>query len=191
MNHPKNRVCPVELSGPLDNRFRKWFQHPRKILSNYLKEGMTVLDIGCGPGFFTIEMARMVGESGRVIAADLQKEMLWKLENKIERTPLEDRIVLHQCASNRIGIEEKVDFALAFYMVHEIPDQDAFFKELATILKPDGKVLIAEPPFHVTRKAFIEMIKTACGTGFKADAGPKILFSKTILLLLKDEDDSL
>lgn len=52
MNEVKNRVCPVELAGSLDNKIRKWFQNPQKILAPYIKEGMKVLDIGCGPGFF-------------------------------------------------------------------------------------------------------------------------------------------
>jgi hypothetical protein len=61
----KNRVCPVERAGSLDNRFRRLLQNPRKILGPYIEEGMTVLDLGCGPGFFSIEIAQMVGKSGR------------------------------------------------------------------------------------------------------------------------------
>ena len=74
-NSPKH-VCPVEMARSLDNIFRIWFQNPRKILAPFIREGMTVLDIGCGPGFFSTEIAEMVGPSGRVIACDLQKEML-------------------------------------------------------------------------------------------------------------------
>ena len=53
------RVCPVEIAGGLDNRVRRWIQNPRKILSPYIKVGMKVMDIGCGPGFFSNEMAEM------------------------------------------------------------------------------------------------------------------------------------
>ena len=76
MTNEKNRVCPVTLAGGLDNTIRKWLQNPRKILGPYIKEGMIVLDVGCGPGFFSIELAQMVGNSGRVVAADLQEGML-------------------------------------------------------------------------------------------------------------------
>jgi ubiquinone/menaquinone biosynthesis C-methylase UbiE len=78
MGDGKNRVCPTAIAGYLDNRFRRWFQNPRKILGPYIKEGMTVLDLGCGPGFFSIDIAQMVGKSGRVIASDLQVGMLHK-----------------------------------------------------------------------------------------------------------------
>jgi ubiquinone/menaquinone biosynthesis C-methylase UbiE len=82
----KNHVCPVAIARFLDNRVRRWVQDPRKILSPYIKEGMTVLDIGCGPGFFTVDIARLVGKSGRVIAADLQEGMLRRLKEKIRKT---------------------------------------------------------------------------------------------------------
>jgi ubiquinone/menaquinone biosynthesis C-methylase UbiE len=178
----KNRVCPVERAGVLDNRFRRWLQDPWKILSPYINEGMTVLDFGCGPGYFTIDIAQMVGESGRVIAADLQEGMLQKLKRKIHETELEERITLHRCEKNKIGLTEKVDFALAFYVVHELPDQQEFFKELESVLQPSGQALVVEPPFHVSKAAFLETIGTARKAGLKPVEWPKMLFSKTVIL---------
>ena len=61
---------------------RRLLQNPRKILSPFIKEGMTVLDLGCGPGFFSLDMAHMVGSAGRAIAVDLQQGMLIKLREK-------------------------------------------------------------------------------------------------------------
>jgi ubiquinone/menaquinone biosynthesis C-methylase UbiE len=143
---------------------------------------MTVLDLGCGPGFFSIDIAQMVGKTGRVIASDLQEGMLQKLRDKIQGTELEGRIILHQSQKNRIGVSENVDFVLAFYMIHEIPNQERFFNEMGTIVKPNGQVLIVEPPFHVSEKAFEEMIRTAQGSGFKPAARPKVLLSKAVIL---------
>ena len=182
MSNKRNRVCPVELSGSLDNRLRRWLQDPRKILSPYIKEGMTVLDVGCGPGFFSIDLARMVGKSGRVIAADLQEGMLQKLRNKIQGTDIEERITLHKCLANKIGVLENVDFVLAFYVVHEIPDQEGFFSEIRTILKSEGQLFIAEPPFHVSKTAFEKMVERAKDYGFTPVERPKVLFSKTVIL---------
>jgi len=75
----------------------------------------------------------MVGKSGRVIAVDLQEGMLQRLRHKIRETKIEERITLHRCKDNKIGLSEKVDFALAFYVIHEIPNQGEFFKELFSI----------------------------------------------------------
>jgi len=180
--YEKNRVCPVTLAGGLDNRIRRWLQNTRKILGPYIKEGMTVLDVGCGPGFFSIELAQMVGKSGRVIASDLQEGMLRKLRDKIQGTELEERITLHMCEKNKLGLSEGVDFILAFYMVHEIPNQEDFFKEIKSILKPNGQVFIVEPPFHTSKTAFEEMVKKAKDAGFTPVERPKVLFSKTVIL---------
>ena len=182
MSDRKNRVCPVERAGSLDNRIRRWVQNPQKILSPYIKPGMTVLDIGCGPGFFSLEMAQLVGASGRVIASDLQEGMLRKLKEKIRGTELEARITLHKCEENKVSVLDKVDFILVFYMLHEVPDQEEFLDEIKSILKPNGQVLIVEPPFHVSKSAFEEIIRKACSTGFILTDRPKVFLSKTAAL---------
>ncbi len=182
MDNRKNRVCSVERAGRLDNRFRRWVQNPRKILSPYIREGMTVLDFGCGSGYFTVAIAQMVGKSGRVIAADMQEGMLQKLRHRIHKTELEKRITLHRCKENRIGLSEKVDFALAFYVIHELPNQGGFFEELESTLQRGGQVLVVEPPFHVSKSAFLETIRNAQDAGFKLDVGPKVTFNKTVIL---------
>ena len=178
----KNRVCPVERAGGLDNSIRKFLQNPRRILRDYVKEGMTVLDVGCGPGVFTVEMANMVGDSGKVIAADLQEGMLQKLANKIKGTGLEKRIKLHKCESDKIGISDSVDFVLAFYMIHEVPDHGGFFEEIRGLLKPDGRLLVVEPKFHVSKIAFAEMIRLTEKLGFKVIEMPGVFFSRTVTL---------
>ena len=67
MEATANKICPVEKADSLNSRFRRWLQNPKKILGKYIEESMTVLDFGCGPGFFSIELAKMVGSSGRII----------------------------------------------------------------------------------------------------------------------------
>ena len=182
MNDKNNHVCPVERAGSLDNKFRRWLQNPQKILRPYIEKGMTVLDIGCGPGFFSIDMAQLVGKSGRVIASDLQEGMLRKLRDKIQGTELEERFALHRCEENKIGVSENVDFILIFYMFHEVPNQKEFLNEIGSILKPNGQVLIVEPPFHVSKPAFEEIIRKARNAGFTLVERPKVLFSKTAVL---------
>ena len=182
MSNRNNRVCPVERAGSLDSRIRRWLQNPQKILRPYIEEGMTVLDVGCGPGFFSIDMAQMVGKSGRVIASDLQEGMLQKVRDKIKGTELEKRITLHKCEENKIGVSEHVDFVLLFYMVHEIPHKEEFFNEIGTILRPNGQVLIVEPPFHVSKSALEETVRKARNAGFADVEGSNVLFSKTVIL---------
>jgi ubiquinone/menaquinone biosynthesis C-methylase UbiE len=183
MNQNKSRVCPTELAGSLDNKLRRWFQNPQKIIAPYVKAGMTVVDVGCGPGFFSVEMARIVGLTGKVIAVDLQQGMLEKLRSKIKGTEAEKIIQLQKAEEDRIGVLEKADFIVCFYMVHEVPDKDNFFRQLKNILAGNGRILIVEPPFHVSKKEFAKTLGIAKSAGLAASLGPKIFLSQTAILM--------
>ncbi|KAF0140856.1 MAG: methyltransferase type 11 [Stygiobacter sp.] len=182
MSKQNTDICSVEHAGGLDNRFRRLFQNPQKILSPYLKKGETALDVGCGPGFFTLDMGKLVGETGRVIGADLQEGMLNIVSAKIKGTVLENRIVLHKCGQDKIGITEKVDFVLMFYMVHEVPNKNSLFSEIARLLNPNGKVLLVEPPIHVSKAAFEETLQIARNCGLKVISRPKMFPDKVAVL---------
>lgn len=182
MRKEKNRICPVERSKMLDNSFRKWLQNPRKILGPYLKPGMTVMDVGCGPGYFSIDMAQMVGNSGKVIAVDLQDGMLERLYKKIVGTELQERIVLHQCQEDEIGVVEDIDFVLLFYVAHEFSDPNAYFEEIASMLKPEGKMMIVEPSFHVSKSDFMETVRKAEQAGLVATEILKVFLSRSVLM---------
>ncbi len=175
-------MCPAAISGILDNKIRRWFQKPSKILEPYVKEGMTVLDLGCGSGFFSIEIAWMVGSSGLVIASDLQEGMLHKLRKKIQGTELEERIVLHKCKEDVIGISEMVDLTIAFYMLHEVAKPEKTLNELASIVKANGLLFIAEPYLHVSAKSFDKTIRMALDNGFTIVERPKVFLSRAVVL---------
>lgn len=178
----KNRVCPVKHAGSFDIFWRKWFQDPYRILTPFIREGMTVIDYGCGPGFFTIPMANLVGESGTVLAVDIQEGMLEILKAKIKDSKFKKCISPHKCGEEEIGISDSVDFILAFYVVHEISRQNLFFRELHSILKPKCLVYIVEPPFHVSKSAFLKSLEIAQLNGFVLENSPGILFNRTALL---------
>jgi len=175
-------VCSWRHAWGLDNRIRKLVQNPYKIVGNYIEEGQTILDLGCGPGVFSLAMAEMVGETGKVISVDIQEEMLQILKRKSEQAGLGSRIIFHQSQPNKIGISEKVDFVLAFYVVHEVPNIESFLREVAILLKPLGKLLIVEPKFHVSKSSFEETIRVAESVGLKPISWPKVFFSRAVLL---------
>ena len=181
----QKHVCPAGMAGGLDSSIRKLLQNPQKILKPFIKEGMTVLDVGCGPGFFSVEIAKLLNGSGKVIAADVQEDMLNIIRKKITGTALEQRIELHQSNYDSIGVTEKVDFVLAFWMVHEVQNQKQFLEELTSILKPNGLMLIIEPKIHVPKKAFGTMVDMLKERGFTIVETPKVFFSRAIVLTKK------
>ncbi|MCP4219434.1 MAG: class I SAM-dependent methyltransferase [bacterium] len=176
-------VCSNKMAFLFDNWVRKPFKHPKKIVGEYIKEGDVIIDLGCGPGFFTTEMAKLAGAKGKVIAVDLQQEMLDMVNRKAASLKLSDRISLHKCESDRVGpaVEEKADFILAYYMVHETPSQLDFLKEVRAMLKTGGRFLVVEPTMHVKREKFREMLEMAKEAGFTAVDEPRKKGGRSVL----------
>lgn len=140
---------------------------------------MTAIDIGCGMGFFSIAMATLVGETGHIISADLQQKMLQVLCVRARKSGMLHRIRTHLCRPGAIGVTEKCDFALTFYMVHEVPDSRALLREISQIVKPSGKYLLVEPRIHTSLSYFEMIIAFAGEAGFTVAARPPVLFSRT------------
>jgi ubiquinone/menaquinone biosynthesis C-methylase UbiE len=165
----------------LDNPFRRWIQSPKKVVGSYIKEGDTVIDMGCGPGFFSIDMAKMVGEGGRVIAVDLQEHMLSHVKKKAAKHGVLDRMEFHHCEPDRIGLYRKADFILAFYVIHETPDPYTCLCEMKTLLKEDGRLLVVEPKFHVSQEAFDTVLGEAERAGLDVVESPKRVGDRSAL----------
>jgi len=175
-------VCPWWLAYTFDNPIRRIFHNSEKIFSPYISEGMTATDIGCGMGYFSIGMAKIVGDTGRVIAVDIQQQMLDILIKRAKKEGIAHRITTVLCDANNIGINEKVDFALSFWMAHETPDELKFLEQVQSILKNSGRLLLAEPKIHASFKDFNKTLSLAEGLGFKKVGEPEISLSHTALL---------
>ena len=176
-------VCPWWGGYVIDNRFRRWLHNPELILGPYVKPGMTVMDFGCGMGMFSIAMARLVGSQGRVIAVDLQQEMLDVLQKRAKQAGVLDRIRTHRCQPHTMGLMEPVDFALAFYSAHEVPDLRRLLGEVHGNLQPQGRLLVVEPMGHVTAKEFQAMLSLAKEIGLQEQDRPYVRLSRAAILV--------
>jgi ubiquinone/menaquinone biosynthesis C-methylase UbiE len=180
----KGHICSHRFAFTLYNSFRNYIQDPEKILHDFIRPGATVLDLGCGPGYFTIPMASMVGASGTVIAADIQKEMLQKMEERAVRQGVRIRIRPVLCAPGDISVRDNVDFILTFWMVHEVPDRRGLFRQLTAIMKPDSRYLLVEPKLHVTKKKYHEIVDEAVAAGLKPAKETPVPLSRGMLFSL-------
>lgn len=178
-------VCPWWLGALLAGRVRRLLQDPHAIVAPHLGAGMTVLEPGPGMGFFTLEMARLVGPGGRVVAVDVQPVMLEGLRRRAERAALLDRIDVRLCPRDAMGVEDlagKVDFVLAFAVVHELPDVARFFGEAVRALRPGGRLLLSEPRLHVKPRDFAATLAEAAAAGLEKEGEPAIRWSRSALL---------
>ena len=174
----------------LGNPLRRLVHPPGRILAPFVAPGMTVLEPGPGVGFFTMELARRVGPNGQVVAVDVRPEMLDELRRRATRAGVFDRIDARLAQPDRLGIDDlagSVDFAFAFAMVHEVPDVERFFAEVAAALEPGGKLLLAEPTGHVGAERFAGEVRAAERAALVVDSGrtdvPRIRLSRAAVLV--------
>jgi ubiquinone/menaquinone biosynthesis C-methylase UbiE len=177
-------VCSAEHAGWLSTPVRRLIADPRRILKGLAGPGDAVMDVGCGPGYFTLPLAEAVGEAGSVIAVDLQAAMLEMVRERAETRGLLQRIRLHECGPGSLGLEADgtLDFALAFWMIHEAPSQAGLLAEVLGALRPGGRLLAVEPKGHVGPAAWAGTLDAAAAAGFAVVARPKVALSRAALL---------
>ena len=184
-------VCPFWVGYLLASPTRRLLQDPEKILGPYVNPGMTALDVGCAMGFFSLPLARMVGAGGRVICVDVQEKMLRSLRKRALKAGVGDRIETRLCRGHSLGVEEfdkKVDFALVFAVIHEVPDARILFDEIEKVLKGDARCLAAEPKWHVSAEEFERTLSIARERGFQVVDRPRFFRSHSALLAQMRDD---
>jgi ubiquinone/menaquinone biosynthesis C-methylase UbiE len=181
----KTFVCPWWLGYVLLIPFRRFSQNPEKILGPYVREGMTVLEVGPGMGYFTLPMARLVGDRGRIVCVDLQEKMLKSLKKRGRSAGVDQRIETRLASESGLQIHDlsdTVDFVLAFAVVHEVPDKRQLFEEMHRAMKPAALMLLSEPAGHVSEREFNDTLAIALEAGFKNVETLKINRSYSVLM---------
>jgi len=171
IHHHQHTLFSPKKAAHLDTGLRRFLYRPDRLAERLAKPGDRVLDFGCGPGFFTREFAKRVGDSGQVYSADLQEEMLAMVRAKMDAEGLAGRVTTHRCKPDSIdmpaGLNGTFDLATAIFVVHEVPDAEKLFREIAGLLRPGGTFFFSEPPFLVPGREFAGKIELAKSCGFQ------------------------
>ncbi|CAI9406931.1 hypothetical protein ANOBCDAF_01547 [Pleomorphomonas sp. T1.2MG-36] len=169
--------CPWYLGYFLLNPLRRLVQHPARLLDPYVRPGFRVLEPGPGMGYFTLELARLVGPTGKVHVVDIEPRMLTALGRRARSAGLETRIDMRLGRDSSLGVGDllgEIDFVLAFAVVHELGDVAGFFKEAASAMKSGARLLLAEPAGHVSEASFAEECALAEAAGLVAADRPAV-----------------
>lgn len=178
----RTRVCPWWLMYFANHRLRGLFQPTGPVLGSLVRPGDSCLDVGCGMGYFTIPLARLVGPAGHVTAVDLQPRMLDGAARRARRDGLADRISLRLVTDTDWAARDRYDFILAMWVLHEVPDQKDVLATLRRTLKAGGRVLLVEPRLHVREPEWQASLALAGSAGFRACTPQYARYSRAAIL---------
>lgn len=170
-------VCPYWVGYLLVSPLRRLLHKPEEIFRPFVSTGMTVLDIGSAMGYFTLPLARIVGPSGKIVSVDVQEKMLQSLQKRARKANISERIITRVCKPTSLCLSDfdgAIDFAVAFAVVHEVPDAQLLFSDIFRSLKPGAKCLIAEPMMEVSANNLEQTLSIAEQIGLRVIAKPKI-----------------
>jgi ubiquinone/menaquinone biosynthesis C-methylase UbiE len=161
---------PAFIARFIDNPIRRRIQPPAKVIEWIgIREGMNVLEIGPGPGTFTIETSKRVGEEGKVFAVDIQPTVISKLNSKLQREKIQNVVTKVASAYELPFPDKNFDRVFMIAVLAEIPDKKKALVEIKRVLKDDGLLAIGEflpDPDYPRRKTVIRWCEDA---GFKLD----------------------
>ena len=189
--HKQRFLFPWWMGYLIDNPLRRLLQPPEPVVAPYVRPGMTVMDYGCGFGIFSLAMAGLVGDTGRVLAVDLQPRMLDKTMSRARKAGLDRIIEPVTCGPRSLNgkVSDPLDFILVANVLHETPDPAALLAEFHTLLKPGRSCYVMEPWGHVGSKAFENEIRMALGAGFVEQDRPDLKKRRCVLLQRPNGDN--
>lgn len=139
---------PYFMGKFMDSNYRRIIQPPDRLIERSgIREGMRILEIGCGSGAFTDYFARKVGNNGEVYAADIQPEMLEQLKKKLMRFENRDieNVTISQCDACKMPFKDNYfDLVSMVAVLQEIPHRKKALLEIKRVLKPQGILAITE-----------------------------------------------
>ena len=140
-NHQTHKRFPEGLAFTLNNPIRRFLEPPDQLIAKLgLKASDVVMDFGCGPGFYTISIARTVTKT---IAVDVSSRMLERTASKAKKNNVTVDLLMTDGTAVNLG-DGIVDLILLHHVFHEIPDRPKALGEFLRIMKRSGRLAIVE-----------------------------------------------
>jgi len=139
----RSAPCPASLDWLVDNPVRRYYMYPALDRVG-IRPGERVLELGPGPGAFTVDAAQRVGPEGRLVAVDIQPKMIAQVEKRVHQAGLTN-VETHVADAYHLPLDDaSMDRAFLVTVLPEIPDQARALAELRRVLKSGGLLSITE-----------------------------------------------
>jgi ubiquinone/menaquinone biosynthesis C-methylase UbiE len=160
--------CPASFSWLVNNPIRRRYMRP--ILDRVgIRPGERVLELGPGPGAFTVDVARRVGPGGQIVAVDIQPEMIAQVKARVQRAGLTN-VEAHVASAYDLPLgDDSVDCAFLVTVLPEIPDRGRALAELHRVIRPGGWLSITEEFFDPDYLFVCETIRLVEAAGFRLE----------------------
>jgi ubiquinone/menaquinone biosynthesis C-methylase UbiE len=140
-DHHAHKRFPERLAFTLNSRVRRFLEPPDRLISKLcLRASDVVVDFGCGPGFYTIPIAKVVA---RTIAADISPRMLERTDSNATKNGVTVVLLATDGTEIKLG-DESADLIFLNHVFHEIVDKRRVLSEFLRILKRSGRLAIVE-----------------------------------------------
>ena len=141
-------IDSVVVAPILESEFRRKLQPPEKLTESLgIEFGITVIELGCGPGVYTTAFAKTIGNDNKLYAVDFKPEMIDRLKRKLEEPEYKDVRNIETKVASAYELpfqDESIDLVIMVGVLPEIPDKGKALKEIHRILKPNGSLAISE-----------------------------------------------
>jgi ubiquinone/menaquinone biosynthesis C-methylase UbiE len=136
---------PAVAAPAQESAREQWQRVPEVLAALGIGPGSRVADVGSGDGFFSVRLARAVGETGRVYAVDISAEALGRLRDRLQREGIDNVEVIEGEPDDPRLPEAALDAALIVNAYHEMVEYRAMLAHLRRALKPEGRLVMVEP----------------------------------------------
>ncbi len=186
-SHKPHRY-PWWLAFLLTSPVRRWIDKPSGILGDLVQPGQTVLELGPANGYFSVPIARALGPDGKLIAVDIQPQMLQMLAKRLKARGLDRCLVTRlteRVEEQLADLSNSVDLMVAINVIHELPKPRETIIALGKALKENGYFLLVEPRGHVSQAMFEAELAWASEAGLRSVAEPERVQSNRFRVCLR------
>ncbi len=161
----------------LTSPVRRLIENPNVVLRNLVQPGQTILELGPANGYYSVPIAQAIGPAGKLIAVNIQPQMLRMLSRRLKAKGLDQCLVTRlseHVEADLADLSDSVDLVAAINVMHELPKPRETLLALAQVLREGGLLLLVEPRGHISQSFYEAELTWASEAGLQPVVEPEM-----------------